>query len=325
MTKGEKQERVDDAAARWAARVDRGQLTPIEQKALSDWLAEDSRHQGAFVRAQAMLVPPAPSSSQTLVHSAGSTRGRGRREWIAGIAGIAAALALTFTMLFPSPAGPETAFQTVLGEVRRVPLQDGSVITLNTASKVSVDFEQDTRLVNLVSGEGYFEVAPDPVRPFIVTTHGYQVRAVGTAFVVRRDSEESLLVLVYEGIVEVDSHDGTPMRLEAGARAELSLDGGGPRLTMIDHEQLSQELAWREGRIAFTGQTLADAASAFNRYNTTPIRVAPELATLEIVGWYSANDPAGFARVVAETMDAQAIISPQTILLKPRPCESDCP
>ena len=47
--------RIDDAAAEWAARADRGVLDPDEARALEEWLAADPRHLGAYARASAVL------------------------------------------------------------------------------------------------------------------------------------------------------------------------------------------------------------------------------------------------------------------------------
>lgn len=314
---------IDEQAARWAARIDRGALSPAEEIALAEWRDADTRHRGALARAQALLLPLEGAEASRTPDAAPKIASAPLPRWLAGVGSLAAALLFAFVLL-QTPSGGHSAYQTARGEVLRVPLEDGSVITLNTATKVDVDFRKGQRSIHLISGEGYFEVAHDTARPFIVSADDYTVKAIGTAFTVRRPTPQSLLVVVQEGIVEIGRKHGPPLRLEAGARVTISLEEAAPAISALDGEQLTQELAWREGKIALTGQTLSEAAAAFNRYNAVPIDVAPELAQLEVVGWFSANDPLGFSRAVAETMDADVEVTSRGILLKSIACDDDC-
>ena len=324
MRKKTKNETIDEAAARWAARLDHGALSHADSLALEDWTNADSRHQGALARAQAMLV--ACDDTEASLPLEGGARWKVGRAltWAGGLTGAAAAVAFSVLVISQNP-GSDPAYQTVYGEVRRVPLNDGSVMTLNTLSQADIDFRESQRNVRLIAGEGYFEVAPDAARPFVVEADGYTVRAVGTAFVVRNSSPGAeLQVLVHEGTVDIGRKNGEPIRLTAGEMAKVNLREQAPTISNLDEEQLLQELAWRQGKIALTGQSLDYAAREFNRYNAISIRVDPSVADLEVVGWYSANDPAGFARLVAQTMDIDVDINNDRILLRPLSCDDDC-
>jgi transmembrane sensor len=71
--------------------------------------------------------------------------------------------------------------------------------------------------------------------------------------------------------------------------------------------ELHRELAWRDGRIAFEGEALGQAAAEFARYSDVRIVIAdPELGREEIAGLYQANDPVGFAKAVALSLNARA-------------------
>ncbi len=91
-------------------------------------------------------------------------------------------------------------------------LSDGTKVWLNADSKIKypVSFGQDKREVSL-RGEGYFEVAKDSTRPFIVSTDKMDVRVLGTTFDVNtyEDEGKSFVVLV-EGLVEVSAGKGNP-------------------------------------------------------------------------------------------------------------------
>src|SRR5579859_277103 len=108
-----------------------------------------------------------------------------RARWLYGIvaAGLVAAVAAGFA--FQSPP----TFQTRVGEQRLVTLIDGSRVRLNTDSKLVVHFRGRERRVELVRGEAFFEAAHDASRPFVVEADGARVRALGTKFDVRRDSD----------------------------------------------------------------------------------------------------------------------------------------
>src|SRR3546814_10959773 len=73
------------------------------------------------------------------------------------------------------------AFNTAVGERRDVALADGSVLRLNTASRVEVVLSKRARVVRLLRGEALFDVAHDPARPFYVEFAHSRLRAVGSA------------------------------------------------------------------------------------------------------------------------------------------------
>jgi transmembrane sensor len=74
----------------------------------------------------------------------------------------------------------------------------------------------------------------------------------------------------------------------------------------IAPEDMRRELAWREGRIALEGETLAHAATVFARYSEIRIVVDPAVRNEEITGLFAANDPVSFARAAAASLDLQA-------------------
>ena len=68
---------------------------------------------------------------------------------------------------------------------RRLVLDDGSTVVLNTDSVVQVRFRKNRRDIILRKGEASFQVAHDAFRPFVVHADGVAVKAVGTSFAVR--------------------------------------------------------------------------------------------------------------------------------------------
>ena len=78
---------------------------------------------------------------------------------------------------------------------------------------------------------------------------------------------------------------------------------------IVTPTQLTRDLAWRVGRIAFDNKTLKDAADEFSRYSDTHIQIDPAIADRTITGLFVSNDPVGFARAAALSLNLQANVS----------------
>jgi len=296
---------IDDVAARWVAREDRAQLTAEESAQRDDWLQADARHFGAYARAHAVLA----RTDRARALSAGEmdraytarTPHRARRvmRWAVGLAAVIGVLAIGVQR---QDDGADY-FATRKGEILRVPLADGSAITLDSDSQVRVQFSATRRDIQLLQGEALFDVAKNPQRPFVVRAEETDVTAVGTSFAVSLTERRSggVEVLVREGIVDVTDTQGAvaPTRLVANYRA-LANRSHGIRIEAVPTDDVDQQLAWREGMLSFNGDTLSVAAAQFLRYSDTRIVIDdPLVGSRRIVGLYSASDPRGFANSVA--------------------------
>jgi transmembrane sensor len=295
MTKQTAQE-VDDDAAGWAMRLGDGGAVP----GLENWLAGDPRRSGALLRAQAALSLLDRARALEPAGALAST-GISRRAWLAlaGGGGLAAAGVAAVAVL-----GRGERYVTALGEIRRVPLKDGSVIDINTDTALAVAWNGRARDVVLEAGEAWFQVAKDARRPFMVSAGGARFRAVGTAFSVRRLGADHTEMLVTEGVVEAWRKDGRKVRVGAGQRLLL---GPGLAGEAVDAPaQIERALAWRSGQISLEGLTLSEAAAEFNRYNRRRLIVEnPHLAGRQFVGLFRVDEPQSFATAVAAASGAK--------------------
>jgi transmembrane sensor len=285
-------------ADHWVARMDAVSWSAADESELKAWLAADPRRHGALLQAQAAWMTLDPHLAGALAPDS-PRRTMTRRSLMIGGGGLlAASLAAGFAWLSSGDT-----YRTMIGEIRRVPLADGSTVTINTASEIEVTLARDRREIRLASGEAWFQVAKDPRRPFVVQTGVVLVRAVGTAFSVRRLAEGANL-LVSEGIVEAWATDaeGHKVRVSAGQRAFIG-DNGQIRLEPTSRAAIARALAWRTGSIALSGMTLGDAVADFNRYNRRKLMLAdPHLASERFDGVFRADDPAGFAAAIGASL-----------------------
>lgn len=309
---------IDLAAAAWAARADRG-LSPAEAAELGAWVAGDSRRQGAYARALAVSLharrAEALGPNYRRSDFGKPSGGLSRRGLIAGAGG---ALAASVAAIGAGLVWNDR-YSTRIGEVRVIPLQDGSVVTLNTESTIAVAYSKRRRRVRLVSGEAAFDVAKDATRPFLVSAGRAQVRAVGTSFSVSCLPAAPVEVVVREGAVDVgdtEARRSSVLRLRARERATVSPKAIVSRA--ISDAEINRRLSWREGRLSFSGETLAEAAAEYARYSDVRIVIDdPALRARTVVGLFQTNDPVGFSKAVATAFDARVEVRADEIRITP--------
>ncbi len=302
---------IEKQAAAWLARQDAAALDEADQASFESWLAEDERHLGAYVRLRAVwarldrLGALRPASAESVIRPATIWR-----HWRP-----AAAAAMLAVMLagggyygFNRPAAPKT-FDTAIGEIRRLDMEDGSVVEMNTNSEVNVAYSDHSRDIWLSRGEGNFTVAKNKSRPFIVHAGDTTVTAVGTAFTVDATRTDQLRVAVSEGTVMVKHGNREPtyvtaMQVLTVPTLEQRREEA-PQLVVATAEQVEKRLAWRKGMLVFSGESLSEAAAQFNRYNQRQISVTPRAAAAaaRVGGVFQTRDVEGFARATAASFD----------------------
>jgi transmembrane sensor len=203
------------------------------------------------------------SASTNRIQAAASPVRRARFRRVKSTLAVACSALLAFTLaaFFP-PLWWQADYLTGKGEQRAIVLADGSRVLLNTESALAVHFNDAIRRVELVQGEAFFEVAKDASHPFVVTASGSEVRAVGTAFNVRRAAHQVHVELA-EGIVDVqDPQHLRRVRLSAGQTALIGADTIDVKLA----RRPENFALWRDGYLQFDGMPLQAAIEQINRY-----------------------------------------------------------
>ncbi|MBP2161019.1 MULTISPECIES: FecR domain-containing protein [Asticcacaulis] len=324
--------RIDAEAAEWVARR-AGTSDPEIEQAFQAWHDADRRHAGAYLRAEAAWI--LLDRAQVLTHGVGAAipqhdvlssplvtplpapsrapaQPSRRHALMGGLAASAlAVLGVGYAM------SRRASYETRRGELRNVPLSDRSLAAINTDSHVEVAMGESSRKVQLVKGEAWFEVAKNPDAPFVVSAGDIRVRAIGTAFSVRRHANGAD-VLVTEGTVETwsvrDPEKRT--RLSAGSRAFVAAETAEPVAVVAEAAEIDRKLAWREREIILREESLSAAASDFNRYNDQQIIIADErLLDVKLVGGFQVDRPEAFARAVHSAFGVPVSIRHDRIII----------
>ncbi len=324
MSERETAQAINDRAAEWIARMDREGHDPAVRAELKAWLAGDDRRRGAYFRAKvawnmldraSVLRAGQPPAYE--VAAAGGGWFSRRRVILGGGAAAAAAAALVVGLpRMDFFAAPDQQIQTAIGEIRRAPLSDGSFAVVNTQTALDVTMKPKVRQIALKSGEAWFQVAKNRDRPFVVEIGDVRVRAVGTAFSVRREAN-GVDVQVTEGVVEVwrVGDEANVRRVEAGTRAFVAPDKAVMSVAAAT-EEIDRTLAWRTGQLVFDGDTVAEAVAEFNRYNVRKIELSDAaLGQKKMIGRFRTNEPDAFAHAVEMLTNSRAVITADRIIL----------
>jgi transmembrane sensor len=307
---------VHDEALRWFIELQAVESDPAARRAFDAWLVQDRRHAAAFAKVVELWNSAefgkaltshglAPARNEDRGQLAALTAERPRapasRSWGRRIAAVAAVLILAIAaaqysglLLYFS-----ADYVTATGQQQRVSLPDGSTVLLNSGSAIVLDFGDARRVVRLIEGEAYFDVVPNPDRPFRVTGRFVDVEVTGTAFTVRATGETDNVTL-QRGSVSVRPRSAHARAVKLLPRYAVAVGATGT--TAVDLVDPSDVFAWLEGRIRFRDRRLGDVLDELRRYHRGIIIVANgRLADIRVSGNYRLEDP---ALVVASLADA---------------------
>jgi transmembrane sensor len=229
-----------------------------------------------------------------------------RKMWLGGGLAIAASL-------FAAVVGPGIVSRAVTGwqadyvtdtaEMRTITLADASTVTMAPESAIRVRFEAGERHIALLGGEAFFDVTPDPKRPFRVSSEDVDVTVLGTGFDVRRN-DAGTLVAVEHGLVRVGFDAINPPvheMLEAGQSANVTWQGAVARGSL----PAGQIASWRQNQLIAQDQPLGAVIDGLRRYYPGRIIITDDtLATRTVTGVYNLADPLAALRGIARAQNA---------------------
>jgi len=200
-------------------------------------------------------------------------------------------------------SNPKLIYSSLPGERKSFQLADGSVVILNGGSSIEVskDFNLAKREISL-KGEAYFNVTHNALKPFIIHTDNINVKVLGTEFDVKAyPGDKTTETILIKGSVEVTVHDRPEEKIVLKPRHKLIIQNEGiPAKDISDtalkaHKAIPVKLQvqkvmfnstdsavietlWKDNRLTFNNETLAEVAVKLERWYGIQVRVAGDIA-----------------------------------------------
>lgn len=190
----------------------------------------------------------------------------------------------------------------------RIQLSDGSVVTLNHDTKINYPdkFGSDIREVQ-IEGEAFFEVQPDPARPFVIHAGKATIKVLGTSFNVNAYPEnEEIEVVVETGQVQVTKMEtitavDSEMILDPGDRGVLTGFGGELRKSRNDNPNF---LSWKTRDFIFTKTSLKEVIEQLNKVYRVQVKASdPQLEKLLLTARFEGRSLDFILKVISLTHD----------------------
>lgn len=267
---------MEDSVVARFGRYLAGEMNTTEKGVFEQALEADQQLKAEFMAYKLIWQHSAPDTAPYWDTEAAWARfeGSSRREaaprtrrlalyWSVAASLLVLIAAAYFLFLKPSP---ETYLYAADSD-NIIELKDGSRVHLNRGSAITVSpFSGITRHVTL-SGEAYFEVAPDTKKPFLIKCGKTVTEVIGTAFNLRQSKDEVILSVQSGKVI---------FRTADPKEEALALTSG--EAAVFEHEQLRMlpnpspnYNAWHTRQLWFKGMSLSEVAKEVSTYFNQPV------------------------------------------------------
>ncbi len=295
-------EGVEVDAARWLARLHADDLSAAEQNSFKEWLGACPAHEDAFAEFSEIWEVAGSLPRELIVKSSPPNAVSRRREFLAAAVTLLA-VGGAFAVLSKAQA---VVYETAVGQQKKVILEDGTQLFLDTDTRLVASFSKDRRVVELERGRVNFKPANERVRPFIVIAGSQKIVSNQASFDVRYEGDQVSVVLIQgQAAFDVNSLAESGRALGVGERLVLS-----PKhLIKIDKPNLGPLVAWQKGQAILNEESLGDVVTEMNRYSQVKLEVRdPEIVGLRVSGVYKVGDNAAFAYSIARLLPIRVLI-----------------
>lgn len=211
-----------------------------------------------------------------------------QKQWLRWVGYAAAILILVvssslLTFRYTQVVQPENLSVNVMntlytpaGQRARLILQDGTEVWLNAKSKLTypAQFTGSERRVT-IEGEGFFKVAKDPSKPFIVSARNVDMKVLGTQFNVYSYPEAGFVqTSLLEGSVCVFFPEKENEGIILKPDQQVTVSNGKMKVESI---RLSEHFLWRDGIYAFENEPLISILKKLELYYDVKIVVKDTL------------------------------------------------
>ncbi|MGY3608485.1 MULTISPECIES: FecR family protein [unclassified Bradyrhizobium] len=250
---------IKQEAQQWLVLLTSGRATVADAAALKRWCERSELHAEAFAEAN-LLWDNIASASRRPRRAVFN-----RRTMLAAAGASAAVAALGYLVkppldLWPSASELRADLRTAIGERRRIALQSGASIDLNTRTSLNMPHAAGEGPLELVSGEVAIVTSKSLDAPLTITAAGGRIRAVDAHFNVRCEGVRAT-VTCERGSVAID-YSGNSVTLYEGRQVAYAQGA----LEPVVAADVGAVLAWREGQLVFRQTPLSEVIGEVNRY-----------------------------------------------------------
>ena len=296
---------IDEQAVAWFTRLQADNVTGEEKASFLRWLNQADAHRDTFNEISQLWGDA--DLLQALTDTAQKQRIKPDKKITLAHFKVPLAMAacLVFTLLFRNELAVlmQGDYSTRVGERKTVYFDDGSTAMLNTDSAIAVSMDGPQRKIELLKGEVYFEVKPDPSRPFIVQANHSTTRVLGTRFFVREKSGSDE-VKVVSGCVEVTDRRTLKQPVILHNREAVSVDASGLGEILLLNSTLST--SWVNGFLVFENAPLESVINQLRRYRTGVVVYKDNaLRELKINGRINLREPDDMLKVLGKNLSVK--------------------
>lgn len=290
-------------AAEWLVRLDADdpQERAAAQEEYAAWKQASPennvaarRLEGLLERMQRLRQAPTARPARTAVEAALREKKRNGTVPLGALLGLLLLLILPLITVWSewSPGYLLADLKTGPGQWQTDRLEDGSQLALASRSAVNLRYSKQRREVVLVAGRIWVDVAPDPTRPFLVTTPEGSIQALGTRFTVDREAGATVLTMLESRVwvrpASTLTGNGAGLVVSAGQR--LRFTGTGPE-TVQEVDAAGADSAWRNHQLVVQDVPLGQVLATLSHNRRGHLDyAAAELADLRVTAVLPLDD-----------------------------------
>jgi transmembrane sensor len=290
-------DRAREEAAMWLVLLDDDPDDAARRIEFDAWLKAEPVNRDAWqavgrtaaLLAEADELRSGPADRTTSSNARRTTVVRRRARRVLGAAALALAACILATIGPTLMLRLQADHHTGVAEVETLHLDDGSSVRMGPGSALRVEFSSAERRVQILAGEGLFDVAADATRPFRVVTRDAVTTVLGTRFDVTL-METSTSVVVARGHVQVSPRDGVqPVDLRAGDWVRVAADGSTER----GEDRPDLFVLGPDHRVGVRNRPVAEVIERIRPWFAGRIVIADdEVGRRSVTGVFDAADPA---------------------------------
>lgn len=309
MKAGALDHRILQQAADWYARLAGQPDDPALQQAWRQWLAasEEHRQSWSFIERVGERFVPLHQDAERAGHTLNRLRQRdvSRRAALRGLLGVSGVGLLG---LLGWQGGIRRSWQewqadyrTRVGQIEERLLADGTRVWLNSDSALDIRFDERQRNLYLYRGEVLISTAQDS-RPLYLHTDQGRLQPLGTRFSVLSENDRTQLSVFAGEVMARCADSGQQQRVPAGGSIAFDRQ----RFDRLN-DALPMRESWREGVLLARDTDLGSIVAELARHRSGYLGVAPEVASLRIMGAYPLHDTDQALDMLARTLPVRIV------------------